>query len=126
VLIRSKGINNVVLITDGMPLAGTSDGDGEWEGVPIRVDGGKAVRVADGTIIGGVITLDQTLRNAVARMDVSLHDAVTMASTNPARAMRCPEFGVLEAGAVADFILLDDNLNVWATWVAGEPIDGRS
>ena len=86
VLIRAKGHEKVVLITDGMPMAGTPDGDGEWEHQAIRVEGGKAVRVADGTIIGGVITLDQTVRNAVAHMDVTLHDAVAMASTNPARA----------------------------------------
>jgi N-acetylglucosamine-6-phosphate deacetylase len=40
VLIRAKGAANLVLITDGMPLAGTPDGAGEWEGQPIRVEGG--------------------------------------------------------------------------------------
>ncbi|HLB23711.1 MAG TPA: N-acetylglucosamine-6-phosphate deacetylase, partial [Dehalococcoidia bacterium] len=49
VLLRAKGTDRVALITDGMPLAGTVDGDGEWEGQAIRVEGGKAVRVADGT-----------------------------------------------------------------------------
>ena len=70
VLLRAKGSDRVVLITDGMPMAGTPDGNGSWEGQAIRVDGGTAVRVSDGTIIGGVITLDQTVRNAVAQMDV--------------------------------------------------------
>ena len=88
VLVRTKGWDRVVLITDGMPLAGTPDGDGEWEGQPIRVEGGKAVRVADDTIIGGVITLDQTVRNAVEHLGVPLHQAWAMASAVPARAMR--------------------------------------
>ena len=105
-----------------MPLAGTPDGDGEWEGQAIRVEGGKAVRVADGTIIGGVITLDQTVRNAVADMEVPLPEAWSMASSVPARAMRFDDFGALEAGAAADFALLDDDLRVTQTWVAGEHV----
>jgi N-acetylglucosamine-6-phosphate deacetylase len=119
VLIRAKGARNVVLITDGMPLAGTPDGAGEWEGQRIRVEGGKAVRVSDGTIIGGVITLDQCVRNAVAHMDVPLHDAIAMASVNPARAMRLDDRGILAAGRLADFVLLDDDLRVRETWIGG-------
>jgi N-acetylglucosamine-6-phosphate deacetylase len=122
VLIRAKGAGRIVLITDGMPMAGTPDGDGEWEGQAIRVEGGKAVRASDNTIIGGVITLDQTVRNAVAHMDVSLHDAVAMASTNAARALHLDGYGALEANRAADLILLDDALTVTETWVAGERV----
>jgi N-acetylglucosamine-6-phosphate deacetylase len=120
VLIRAKGTQRIVLITDGMPLAGTPDGEGEWEGVRIRVEGGKAVRVADGTIIGGVITLDQTVRNAVAHMGVPLAQAVAMASANAARALRIDgACGALAPGLTADFIVLDDDLAVRETWVGG-------
>lgn len=123
VLIRAKGCERVVLITDGMPMAGTPDGGGEWEGQAIRVEGGKAVRVSDGTIIGGVTTLDQAVRNAVAHMGVALHDALAMASTNAARALGLDgEYGVLAAGRAADFALLDDALSVTETWVAGERV----
>jgi N-acetylglucosamine-6-phosphate deacetylase len=123
VLIRSKGAGRVALITDAMPLAGTADGDGEWEGQSIRVEGGKAVRVADNTIIGGVITLDQTLRNAVAHMRVPLHEAWAMASTVPARAMRVDHrLGALAPGRAADLLFLDDTLAVTDVWVDGTPI----
>jgi N-acetylglucosamine-6-phosphate deacetylase len=120
VLLRAKGARNIALITDGMPLAGTLDGDGSWEGQPIRVEGGKAVRVADNTIIGGVITLDQTIRNAVARLGAPLHEAAAMASAVPARALRLnARYGSLDAGCAADFALLDDALSVVETWVGG-------
>lgn len=125
VLIRAKGHDHVALITDAMPLAGTADGDGEWEGQPIRVEGGKAVRVADNTIIGGVITLDQTIRNAVAHMDVPLHAVWAMASAVPARAMRVADrVGLLAPGLAADFVLLDDALAVTEVWVAGARLNG--
>jgi N-acetylglucosamine-6-phosphate deacetylase len=104
-------------------MAGTPDGDGVWEGQAIRVEGGKAVRVSDGTIIGGVITLDQAVRNAVGHMEAPLHDAIAMASANAARAMGVGDrYGVLAAGYAADFIIMDDDLSVRETWVAGERV----
>jgi N-acetylglucosamine-6-phosphate deacetylase len=125
VLLRAKGARDVALITDGMPLAGTPDGDGDWEGQPIRVDGGKAVRASDNTIIGGVITLDQTMRNAVQHLGLPLETAVAMAATHPARAMGLGDrYGAIEAGLAADFVLLDDGLNVHQTYVAGHLIGG--
>lgn len=77
------------------------------------------MRMSDNTIIGGVITLDACVRNAVAHMDVPLHDALAMASANAARAMRLDDRGVLEAGRLADVILLDDELRVMEVWVGG-------
>lgn len=121
VLIRAKGHDRVVLITDAMPLAGTADGDGEWEGQPIRVEGGKAVRVSDGTIIGGVITLDQAVRNAVAHMDVPLAAAVAMASANALRAIGLgANADSIAPGMRADLLLLDDKLMPGGVWVGGE------
>lgn len=119
-LVRAKGADKVVLVTDGMPLCGTLGGAGEWEGVPIRVDGGKAVRVADGTIIGGVTPLDQMVRNAVDHIGVTPAEALAMASANASRALGLGEdYGSLELGHAADFILLDGDLRVMETWVAG-------
>jgi N-acetylglucosamine-6-phosphate deacetylase len=105
-----------------MPLAGTPQGDGQWEGQPIRVEGGKAVRVSDNTIIGGIITLDQTVRNAVEHIGVPLHQAWAMASAVPAAAMRRTDIGVLEAGRSADFVVLDDQLVVLEAWVSGRRV----
>ena len=109
---------NIVLITDGMPLCGTPDGEGEWEGIPIRVEGGKAVRVADGTIIGGVTPLDQMVRNAVQYVGVKPHYAVQLAAGNAASAMNL-RGAAMDTG---DFVLLDDELRVTETWVAGERV----
>jgi N-acetylglucosamine-6-phosphate deacetylase len=123
-LLRAKGARDVVLVTDAMPLAGTTDGESEWEGQRIRVEGGKAVRIADNTIIGGVITLDQTRRNAVRHLGVPIETAVAMATTHAARAMRLADrYGAIEAGLAADFVLLDDELNVCATYVGGAAIE---
>lgn len=120
VLLRAKGADNIVLVTDGMPLAGTPDGAGEWEGQRIRVEGGKAVRVDDGTIIGGVITLDEAVRNAVQHLGVPLHAAVAMAAANAARAMGLAgRYGAITPGGAADLVLLDESMRITAVWVDG-------
>ncbi|HYM16397.1 MAG TPA: N-acetylglucosamine-6-phosphate deacetylase [Dehalococcoidia bacterium] len=117
-LVRAKGAERIVLITDGMPLCGTPDGEGEWEGVPIRVDRGKAVRVADGTIIGGVTPLDDMVRNAVRYIGVEPQHAVAMASANPASALGRSALPDLSG----DFLLLDGDLRVTETWLSGERV----
>jgi N-acetylglucosamine-6-phosphate deacetylase len=127
VLVRAKGWENVALITDAMPLAGTADGDGEWEGQPIRVEGGKAVRVADNTIIGGVITLYQAVLNAVDNLGVSLRQALAMAGMVPAGAMGFGSVvGSIATGQVADIVLLDHGMRVTDVWVGGQRIEARS
>ncbi|MBF6601187.1 MAG: N-acetylglucosamine-6-phosphate deacetylase [Dehalococcoidia bacterium] len=122
VLLRAKGAGRVVLVSDGMPLAGTADGAAVWEGQRIRVARGAAMR-DDGTIVGGVTTLDQMVRNVVEHLRAPSEDALRMASANAAAAVHLPsEYGRLAVGSVADFIVLDDALRAVETWVAGERV----
>ncbi|TAK65302.1 MAG: N-acetylglucosamine-6-phosphate deacetylase [Dehalococcoidia bacterium] len=122
-LVRAKGASKVVLITDGMPLCGTPDGEGEWEGVSIRVEGGKAVRASDGTIIGGTTPMDQMVRNAAQHLGVRQEQALDLASSNPATALRIgEEYGYPAPSYAADIVLLDDDMRVVETWVAGERV----
>ena len=127
-MLRAKGARNIVLITDGMPLAGTPDGEGEWEGTadPRR---GRQGRARQPTARSSAASSPSTRRCATpsSTSDVPLHDAVAMASANPARAMRIADrAGILAPGLAADFILLDDDLRVSETWVAGERVFSRT
>jgi N-acetylglucosamine-6-phosphate deacetylase len=53
---------------------------------------------------------------------VALHEAVAMASANPARALGLTAKGKLEAGADADLIVMSPRLEVLQTFVGGERI----
>ena len=117
-LVRAKGVDRTVLVTDGMTLAGTGEGVLEWQGGRIEVKGRAAVR-EDGTIVGSVATLDDLVRNATRWLPVTLPEAVRMATLNPARVIGVEGRGIIEPGAAADLVLLDDDLRVVTTLVAG-------
>ncbi len=61
----------------------------------------------------------------VNQVGVPLHEAVAMASANPARALGLNTKGKLEAGADADFVVLSPELEVLQTFVAGEEVFRR-
>jgi N-acetylglucosamine-6-phosphate deacetylase len=119
-LLRAKGVDGTVLITDAIPPAGCEGDAIEWEGMRARVVGKAAVR-EDGSIIGSVATTDDLVRNAVAWLGVTLPEALRMASRNPARVLGLDgRKGSLHAGADADLVVLDEG-QVVMTLAGGLP-----
>lgn len=119
VLIRLLGVERAVVITDAVAGAGNGDAPFEFAGQPAHVAGGAA-RLADGTLTGSVLTMDQALRNVLALPGVTLPAASAMLSRNPARAARVAERkGLLAPGYDADLVLLDADLRPCATYCAG-------
>ena len=59
---------------------------------------------------------------AVNDVKIPLHEAVAMATVNPADALRSKAKGRLEVGADADFVVLSEELEVQQTFAAGEKI----
>ncbi len=124
-LIHARGPDDVALITDGLSIAGMDARETVFEGMPVRVSGARAVR-ADGTIVGSVATMDQCVRNAMSLIELSLPEAVAMASSTPARVIGADRRkGAIAAGRDADFAVLDDHLQVTATYVRGERVFAR-
>jgi len=81
------------------------------------------VRLADGTLAGSTLTLDQALRNLVA-LGLSVAEAAARCSTFAARYLGLADRGVLQPGAWADVVGLDaQSLALRAVWIEGEAID---
>lgn len=78
-----------------------------------------ASRLPNGTLAGSRVGLDACVRNAVA-WGIPLADALTMATTTPAGVIK--RSVALAPGAIADLVLLDADLRVVLTVVAGIPI----
>jgi N-acetylglucosamine-6-phosphate deacetylase len=70
--------------------------------------------------------MDVAVRNMAAWGRVSLPDALTMASTIPARLLGLNDFGTLTPTAAADLVVLDPDLHVAETWIAGEMVFSRT
>lgn len=120
-LLQAKGAGGVVLISDGISATGMPDGKyvlGQFE---VTVSGGVC-RNTEGKLAGSTLTLDRALRNIVG-LGAALGDAVRMLTANPATLLGL-EFkkGALRAGADADIVLLDENLQVNRVYVRGEAV----
>ncbi len=122
--VAAKSPSRILAITDG------TAGSGLPRGAQARLGGrritvGDAAFLDDGTIAGSVLTMDRAFARLVTQMGFSLVDAALMCATTPARELGLTGAGVLVPGAVADFVILDPQLNVVATYVAGLRIWSR-
>jgi N-acetylglucosamine-6-phosphate deacetylase len=121
VLIRALGPQRTAIVTDAQPAAGLPTGTSfSFAGLPAHVDG-QVARLSDGTLAGSILTMDQALRNLVSLVGVPLADAVTMLATTPARVAGVAERkGRLLPGYDADFVVLNADLQVIATYCRGQ------
>ena len=77
------------------------------------------VRLQDGTLAGSTLTMDQALRNLV-KIGLPLREASLRVSTNAADYLGETRRGRLVAGAHADIVVLDRELNIKAVYIEGE------
>ncbi|MBX3014309.1 MAG: N-acetylglucosamine-6-phosphate deacetylase [Caldilineaceae bacterium] len=120
VLARCKGVAHTVLITDAMRAAGLPAGEYDLGGQPVTVRDGSC-RLADGTLAGSILTMEQALANFMAATGLSLAEAWPASSRTPARTLGLAhQLGALAPGYQADLVLLDDALQVVATVVGGQ------
>lgn len=118
VAIAAKRPERVMAITDGTAGAGLPPGSYASLGGR-RISVGDAAYLDDGTIAGSTLTMDRAFATLTAAIGLSLPDAAVVCSTTPSRALGLQGFGVLAPGAVADFVVLDRDLRVVQTWIAG-------
>jgi N-acetylglucosamine-6-phosphate deacetylase len=115
---RAAPLHRFMLVTDAMPSVGGSKSF-VLGGQPISVIDGKCTN-ADGTIAGSDLDMASADRNAVDMLGLGLADALTMASANPAAFLGLDDvLGFIAEGYRADLVLLDDELDVVETWIAG-------
>ncbi len=118
--IAAKRPSRVLAITDGTAASGLPVGArATLGGQPITV-GESAAFLDDGTLAGSVTTMDRVFQVLVGRVGLSPVDAVTLCATTPARELGLVGHGVLAVGAAADLVVLDAQLGVVQTYVAGE------
>lgn len=114
--------DKLVLVSDSLRCAGMPDGDYELGGQPITMKDGKATLTGTDTLAGSSIHLMDGLRRTVS-FGVPLEAAVTAATLAPAKAIRMDDqIGSLDVGKWADFVMLDEELNVKVVYINGKSI----
>lgn len=121
----AKGSDQVALITDAIAGAGMSDGIYDLGGQAVTVRNGEAT-LADGTLAGSIVTMDQAVRNARAVTGLDWTTISRMASATPARqAGYGGQKGMIRVDYDADLILLDSHGEIQITIVGGNVVYQR-
>ncbi len=116
------GPERFITITDAMLAAGLPDGKYTYNGIEYESKNGTA-RYRDGTLIGTSLGLNQMLARLIHATGCSLTTAVKTVTENPARALGLHDRkGSLKVGYDADIVLLNEDLSVHATIVAGRVV----
>jgi N-acetylglucosamine-6-phosphate deacetylase len=115
-----RAIPCLYCVTDSTSATGMPDGEYRLGRHTVtKCQGG--VRLADGTLAGSTLTMDQALRNLV-ELGLDLEDAAKRVSTHAADYLGLHDRGRLAAGAYADVVVLDRDLRITRVLVEGEAI----
>ena len=123
ILLHQKRPDHVVLITDCMSAGGQPDGDYMLGEYPVTVENGTARLKSNGALAGSILQLKDGVKNIVDWGLVSKADAIMMASLIPAISVGIDDVcGQIKEGHLADFIVLDKEMNLRATYLAGKKV----
>ena len=102
------------------------EGDYQLGEFPVIVKDGAARLKDGGSLAGSVLKLIQAVQNLVQWGQVGLYDAFKMASYVPARSVGIDdECGLIAAGRTADYIVVDPEIELQATYLAGQQVYQR-
>jgi N-acetylglucosamine-6-phosphate deacetylase len=118
VAIAAKGQSHVMAITDGTAGSGLPHGSETSLGGR-RITVRDVAYLDDGTIAGSVLTMDQAFGTLVKTVGTDLVTAAQLCATTPARALQLHGLGAIAPGAFADLVVLDAELRVVQTYIAG-------
>lgn len=122
-LYRAKGAQGICLVTDATAGAGLPEGATfQLAGRDCLVVNGACLLADRSALAGSAARMIDLVRTMVHHVGVPLQEALKMASANPARSLRAKDKGTIEAGAVADLVVLSPALAVLEVFVGGEAI----
>lgn len=119
ILMNARGRDQTVLVTDCMMAGGMPEGTYQLGEYAVEVIGGAA-RIAGGSLASSVLQLKDAVKNVVDWGIATPEEAIYMASTAPAKSIGMHgECGRIANGHAADFIVLNPELELIATYLDG-------
>ncbi|MBB3658739.1 N-acetylglucosamine-6-phosphate deacetylase [Rhizobium sp. BK650] len=118
-----RGEGKLFFVTDAMSLVGSQKDTFTLNGRTVRRERGgfcSKLVLSDGTLAGSDVDMASTIRYGVTYLELTLAEALRMATLYPARFLRLADRGHLSPGARADLVHFTDAIEVKATWLSGE------
>lgn len=127
---KIKAKNQIILITDAMRAAGTSDTESilgsKTHGLPVVVEDNVAKLPDRKSFAGSVATADRLIRTMCTVAEIPLQDAIQMLTVNPATQLGLQnKIGSIAKGLQADIVLFNDKIEIQKTMVNGRFIYER-
>lgn len=112
--------DRLVLISDCMRAGLMPDGEYMLGEFKVQMSNGVA-RTETGALAGSTLTLIQAVKNLYEWSEYPLYKIWHLASLSPAASIRKDEeLGSIAKGKIADYVVIDQNFNIYATAIAGE------
>lgn len=122
-LVKIKGMDKVIAITDSIMAAGLPDGNYHLGVNDVVVKDGDAKLASNGTRAGSTLTLNRGLKNLLAFTGKSLEEAIPALTENPAKLLGVDDhIGFIEDGMDADLVLLDENNDIAQVFLKGNAV----
>lgn len=119
-ILKMKGMDRVVAITDSIMAAGLPDGNYKLGVNDVVVVDGDAKLASDGTRAGSTLTTGKALKNLLQYTERSLAELIPMFTENPARLIGVfDRVGSIEPNKDADLVFLDEDCDVVRTFAKG-------
>lgn len=121
ILLKCKGIDKVILISDCIMAGGMPDGNYSLGGLGVIVKEGEA-RVESGSLAGSTLTMDVAFKNAIEVLGLSINEAVKLCSTNVAKEFQLLSKGQIKEGYDADILILNEDYSINSVFIAGKKL----
>jgi N-acetylglucosamine-6-phosphate deacetylase len=120
--LKTKPTGSVFLVTDAMPPVGTDDTEFAFFNRTVYLENGKLTSTT-GELAGSALDMATAVANTHFGLNINLDEALRMASLYPATYINQHNSrGTLVVGKQADFIVLDEQLKIKSTWIAGQAV----
>ena len=120
------GEDRVVLISDSLRSTGMPDGIYDLGGQKVKKEGKRCTLVEGGNLAGSVSNVFDCMKTAVQLMKIPFKKAILASTINPAKSLGVEkELGSISVGKRADYLILDNDLNLKAVYQSGKEIERK-
>lgn len=118
---RVKGLNRMLVITDGIRAKGMPDGVYTLGGEEVLVENNRCIQRKTGSLAGSVLTMNKARQNVEKWLELSLIEQCRIVALNQAEHLGIArKKGSLSVGKDADILILDENGEIHKTICLGK------